>query len=106
MAVHNEDDDIVSMPRADIINIRTVLAEIEEAGGMRNFKNAVHLLSQPGVKDAIETLVAKHITDIALAKMKARWWKLIAWLSGIAVGLTAFIASLDGALTAIRGWFR
>lgn len=105
MAVH-DDDDVVEIPRADIIHIRAVLAEIEEAGGLKNLKTIVALLSQPGVKDAIETLVAKHITDIALAKMKARWWKLIAWLSGIAVGLTAFIASLDGALTAIRGWFR
>ena len=105
MAAHDDDDDVV-ISRADLINIRSVLAEIDEAGGMKNLKSIVSLMSQPGVRDAIETMVARHITDIAMAKMRARWWKLIAWLAGVAVALTAFISSLDGALTAIRGWFR
>lgn len=100
------DDDTVNIPRADLINFRTLLAEIDESGGMSKLKATLELLNQPGVHDALESMVAKHVTDMAMAKLRAKWWKLVAWLAGIAVALTAFISSLDGALTAIRGWFR
>lgn len=115
-----DDDEPVNLPREDLINFRALLAEIDDAGGLSRFKEALYLLNKPGVKDALEEMVAHHTAEKWRArfradkeKMRARWWKLIAWFTGIAVALTAFISSLDSALTtlndalsALRSWFR
>ena len=115
-----DDDETVNMPREDLINFRALLAEIDGAGGITRLKDTLGLLNKPGVKDALEEMVAHHTAEKWRArfradkeKMRARWWKLIVWFTGIAVALTAFISSLDsalttlnGALSALRSWFR
>lgn len=112
MSIH-DDDDLVSIPRADLINLRSALAQIEEAGGLVKIKAVVELINQPGVHDAIMTMVAHRESEKWMAKfqlnreiLRARRWKFLAWLAAIAIGLTSFISSFDGAVTAIRGWFK
>jgi hypothetical protein len=109
----DDDDDRVSIPREDLVNIRGVIADLDEVGGIAKLKDVITLIGRPGMVDALEELGANHETNkwrarfqADKAKIKARWWRFVVYLSGIVVAITAFIASLDGALTVVRGWFR
>jgi hypothetical protein len=107
-----EDDDVVGIPREDLINIRNALAEIEDAGGLEKLKSAIRLMDKPGMLDALEEIGANHEANkwrakfqADRAKLNARKWQFIAWLSGGVVALGAFIASIDGIVKTVRGWF-